>query len=124
MGHLSAAIADYATVAESRREQGGVAYGEALNELGYAQMLNWNMKQGISSMERGLELLNQQPPSGFTIRAMRKLALGYARGGRLLSAADLSVAAYDLAFKLGAYDQIGRLERLAHHFDRRRVWRR
>jgi hypothetical protein len=123
-GHLSAAIADYETVAESRREQGGAAYGEALNELGYAQMLNWNMKQGINSMERGLELLNQQPPGGFTIRAMRKLALGYARGGRLLSAADLSAAAHDLAFKLGAYDQIGRLERLAHRFDRRRIWRR
>jgi tetratricopeptide (TPR) repeat protein len=124
MGHLSAAIDDYRFGAERKREQGGAAYGEALSELGYAEMLNWNLKQGIKHMEEGLGLLNQQPADGFTIRAMRKLAYGYARAGRVVSALDLSNDAYNLAMKRGAYDQIGRVERLAHWIDRRKGGRR
>uniref|UniRef100_UPI0035CC2E28 DUF4062 domain-containing protein n=1 Tax=uncultured Bradyrhizobium sp. TaxID=199684 RepID=UPI0035CC2E28 len=76
MGHLTAAIADYNFVAESKREEGGAAYGGALSELGFAETLNRNLKKGISHMEEGLELLKQQPADGFTIRAMRKLAYG------------------------------------------------
>jgi hypothetical protein len=79
-----------------------------------------DLKQGIRHMEEGLALLNQQPADGFTIRAMRKLAYGYARAGRVVSALDLSNDAYDLAMKRGAYDQIGRVERLAHWIDRGR----
>lgn len=120
MGHLAAAIADYRSVAESRRERGGAGYGEALSELGYAEMLNWNLKEGITHMEQGLELLKSQPADGFAIRAMRKLAYGYARAGRLPSALDLSNDAYELADELRAYDQIGRVERLAHWIQRRR----
>jgi tetratricopeptide (TPR) repeat protein len=120
IGRLSAAIDDYRFGAERKREQGGAAYGEALSELGYAEMLNWNLTQGITHMEQGLALLNEEPASGFTIRAMRKLAYGYARAGRVVSALDLSNDAYHLAVKLGAYDQIGRVERLAHWIDRRR----
>jgi tetratricopeptide (TPR) repeat protein len=119
MGHLSAAIDDYRFGAERKRDEGGAAYGEALSELGYAETLNWDLKRGISHMEEGLGLLNEQV-DGFTIRAMRKLAYGYARAGRVLSALDLSNDAYDVAMKLGAYDQIGRVERLAHWIGRAR----
>ncbi len=86
-------------------------------------MLNGNSRQGVDFMEHGLELLNGEPPSGFTIRAMRKLAIGYARRGRFGKAIDLSSGAYDLAMKLGAYDQIRQLERLAHRIDRVSKWR-
>lgn len=124
MGHLSAAIVDYETVAESRRELGGATYGEALSELGYAQALNWNLRQGITQMEGGLALLNMAAPSGFTIRSMRKLARGYALAGKFVRALELANDAYDLAIRLGAYDQIGRLERAAHLIDQARVPRR
>jgi hypothetical protein len=105
------------------REKGGAAYGDALCELGYAEMLNGDRRLGVDRMERGLELLKAAPASGFTIRAMRKLALGYSRRGRLGRALDLSVEAYNLAMEIGAYDQIRRLERLAHRIDRIRRWR-
>ena len=121
LGEPGAAIADYETVAARRRNEGGPAYGEALSELGFGLVRNWKMKQGIAYMERGLDLLNQAPPDGFTLRAMRKLALGYAQAGSIARAVDLASATYELATKIRAYDQIGRLERLSHALDR---WRR
>ena len=122
-GKLDAAIKDYETVAAQARETGGPAYGEALSELGFAQMLNGNGRQGLDFMENGLELMRGEPASGFTVRAMRKLAIGHARRARFGRALDLSSQAYDLAMQLGAYDQIRRLERLAHTIDRARKWR-
>jgi len=82
IGNLDAAIKDCQAVVTERQVKGGATYGEALSELGFAQMLNGNSRQGVDFMEHGLELLNGEPPSGFTIRAMRKLAIGYARRGR------------------------------------------
>jgi tetratricopeptide (TPR) repeat protein len=122
-GNLDAAVNDYQAVVLQTREKGPSAYGDALSELGYAQMLKGNVRQGICHMEEGLELLNKEQASGFTIRAMRKLALGYARRGAFVRALDLSASAYDLAMELGAYDQIRRLERLAHRLDRRRIFK-
>jgi hypothetical protein len=74
-----AAIRDYEFVMGGVREKGGAAYGDALCELGYAEMLNGEGRLGVNRMEQGLELLKAAPPSGFTIRAVRKLALGYTR---------------------------------------------
>jgi tetratricopeptide (TPR) repeat protein len=121
-GKLDAAVRDYEFVVDQAREKGGAAYGDALCELGYAEMLNENSRLGVNRMEQGLELLKAAPASGFTIRAMRKLAVGYAWRGKLGGALELSAEAYDLAMKLGAYDQIRRLERLAHRIDRIRRW--
>lgn len=124
LGRLDAALADYEKVTEARRDLGGGAYGEALSELGHALLLSGKTRSGITLMEEGLELLCKEPPSGFRIRAMRKLATGYARRGRLIGAMDLAVAAHDLALEMGAHDQIRRLERLAKWLDKGRIWRR
>ena len=97
MGRLDAALKDYGKVAEARRERGGGVYGEALSELGYAMVLSGKSQRGIPLLEQGLDLLRAEPPSGFQIRAMRKLAVGYARRGKFLAALDLAVEAHDLA---------------------------
>lgn len=122
-GHMDAALTDYEKVAEARRDQGGGPYGESLSELGYAMLLSGRVGQGIDLMERGLDLLHKEPPSGFQVRAMRKLAIGYARGARIIRALEVASAAHDLAVKIGAYDQIRRLERMAKWLDRHIPWR-
>jgi hypothetical protein len=124
MGRMDAALADYTQVAEARREQGGPAYGEALSELGYAALLAGDRRRGVELMEQGLERLRAGPMSGFRIRAIRKLAVGYARRGKISAAVDLAVEAHDAAVVTGAHDQIRGLEKLAKHLDRGRFWRR
>lgn len=124
LGRLDAALRDYRKVEEARRERGGTVHGEALSELGYAMLLAGDSKGGVPLMERGLDLLRAGPASGFQIRAMRKLALGYARRGRLSGALDLAIEAHDLAVATGACDQIRSLERLAKNLDRARIWQR
>ena len=121
MGRKDAALVDYRRVAELRREKGRASYGDALSELGYAQFLAGERTQGLTRMEEGLLILKSAPPSGFQVRAMRKLAVGYARCMKFGSALDLAVQAHDLAAALGAHDQIRTLERLAKHIDRARI---
>ena len=53
---------------------------------------------------------------------MRKLAIGLARRGKLLSAIDLAAEAYHVAVGIGAHDQIRRLERLGKLVDSARSW--
>lgn len=64
-------------------------------------------------MERGLELLRSLPASGFTIRATRKLAVGYARTFQPRRALELLADAHEMATKIGALDQIHKAERIA-----------
>ncbi|UYN97538.1 MAG: hypothetical protein KIT25_11615 [Enhydrobacter sp.] len=108
-----AAIADYRRVAELRSEMGGASYGDALSELGHALVMAGNWRDGISTMEQGRELLRLEPPSGFAVRATRKLAAGYARTLRLGRALELAAEAHDMASTIGALDQIHGAERLA-----------
>lgn len=115
MGHSDAALKDYRHVAELRKGHGEPAYGEALSEWGYALMKTGERHQGVVQMERGLELLKSSSPSGFQIRAMRKLAEGYARCWKISAALTLASEAYDLAEGIGARDQIHSLQRLANY---------
>jgi tetratricopeptide (TPR) repeat protein len=113
LGNAEAAIADYGKVVQARKHVGGGVYGEALSELGYAHIVARHKREGLNELERGVELLMEDPRPGFSIRAMKKLAVGYARSGNPLKGLDYAIMAYDTAKKLGALDQIGRLERLA-----------
>ncbi len=122
LGRKEAALADYERVAERRRDQGGASYGEALSELGYAEVMAGEKAKGLARMEEGLLLLKAAPPSGFMVRAMRKLAVGYALCMKPGAALDMAVQAHDLALELGAYDQIRTLERLAKRIDQMRFW--
>jgi hypothetical protein len=71
-------------------------------------------------LERGTDLMKDDPRPGFAIRAIRKLAVGYARSLDLRRALDYAVIAYDKAVETGAYDQISRLERIAKRIARLR----
>jgi tetratricopeptide (TPR) repeat protein len=115
MQRLDAALHDYQRVAENRKERGGQAYGEALNEWGYALLKRGEKRQGIELMEAGLEFLQNGKPSGFRVRAMRKLAEGYARCWKFRLALDLAAEAHEVAVAIGAYDQIRLLERFARY---------
>lgn len=113
MGQIDAALQDYQAVAERRRDRGTEAYGQALNEWGYALVKAGQRRLGMAHMEEGLDLLRSGPPSGFQIRAMRKLAVGNARNGKIFRALDLIVEANAVAERIGAHDQINALQRLA-----------
>jgi tetratricopeptide (TPR) repeat protein len=123
MGLKEASIRDYQQVVDLRREGDNASFGEALSELGYAHVLFGNPKQGVALMEQGLDRLNQAPASGFHVRAIRKLAIGYARCWKFSSALDRAVEAHDMAQRLGALDQIRTVERLAARIDVMRRWR-
>ena len=124
MGLKEASIRDYQRVVDLRRERDDASYGEALSELGYAYVRFGNPRQGVALMEQGLECLNRVPASGFHVRAIRKLAIGYARCRKFASALDRAVEAHDMAEKLGTLDQIRTVERLAARIDAMRRWRR
>jgi len=113
MGRPDAALTDYRRVVELRKDRGGTAYGEALSQCGYALLKTGQKQRGVTQMEEGLELLKSGQPSGFQVRAMRKLAEGYARSWKFSAALDLDAEAYDLALTIGAHDQIHTVERLA-----------
>jgi tetratricopeptide (TPR) repeat protein len=120
LGRTDAALNDFRAVVDARREQGGPAYGEALSEFGYAMLRAGQPKRGLEKMEKGLELLQLGPPSGFQVRAMRKLALGYARCWKPVAALDLAADAYGVAEEIGAYDQMRQLGRLFAYLHKRR----
>ncbi len=120
MGHADAALADYQRVAELREGRGGPSYGEALSEWGYAMLKTGDKHRGITQMGKGLELLRAGQPSGFQVRAMRKLAEGYARCWKVAAALDLASEAHDLARRIGAHDQIHPLQRLAKYVTKQR----
>lgn len=124
MGHSDAALSDYARVVDLRKVRGGPAYGEALSELGFALLLAGHRAKGLDHMEEGLSLLKAAPASGFQVRAMRKLAAGYARCGKFGAALDTAAQAHDLADELGTRDQVGTLERFAKRLERFRIGRR
>ncbi len=121
LGHEDAALKDYQLVAERRKDQGGLAYGQALSEWGYALVKTGNKQDGVAYMEQGLDLLNASPKSDFRVRAMRKLAEGYARCLKIKAALDLATETHDLAIRIGTYDQIGPLERFAKTLDKFRL---
>lgn len=111
-------LKDYERVAENRKERGGQPYGEALNEWGYALLKTGKKSQGVARMEAGVELLKAGPPSGFQVRAMRKLAEGYTRCLKFRAALDVAAKAHDLAVKIGTHDQIDFLDRFAKRLGR------
>ena len=118
MNRHEAALSDYEYVIERSRECGDPPLGEVLSESGYAMLRSGDKRRGVSRMEEGLELLEISPQLASRVRAMRKLAEGYFQCGKIGQAIELAGKAYDLAFTIGAYDQIGPLERIARRWNR------
>lgn len=118
LGDRPGAITEYAAVAEARRDHRAGVFGEALSELGYALVMSGRRNEGLAAMERGVELLLRDPRPGFDIRAIRKLAVGYALCAEPVHAFHYAVMAYDRAEQTDARDQITKTERLAKSLDR------
>jgi len=85
-GKLEAAVKDYETVAAQARETGGSAYGEALSELGFAQMLMRHLKPDGTGDERivrrALQAVEQQSDR-LSRLVSRLLDVARIEGGRL-----------------------------------------
>jgi hypothetical protein len=128
-GDLVGAINDYKTMLDLRQgcEEGSdQQIGEAKCELGFAMVMNGHSGAGVRMMESGLGMFDPNKPDGFQVRAMRKLGRAYLRAGSPISALRTLEKAYELAQRRGLYDQIGRLDQMAHQISKvlRRGWAR
>ena len=112
-----AAIADYREVARARADLEGGSYGEALVELGFAQVFAGQGREGLGAIELGIDFIRTDPRQGFEVRALRKYSIALLRGGNILKALDYAILAYDKAIQYGAFDQISRLERFAKRLE-------
>lgn len=115
------AIEDYEAVVRLKGDEASSlqGVGEAKSELGYALVLAGARRRGLGLLEEGDELLTLDPPSGFAVRAKRKLGVGYLRCGAPRLALRTLAEAHQIAVHYGMLDQIGPLERAAAWLDRR-----
>ena len=107
-GNTDTAISDYRNVLSLRRDagEGPGRIGEAQSELGFAQFRAWDVKEGFRNLEDGVDLLGRGSPSGFLVRAKRKLGLAYLAKGAVHCGLNELAAAYRIAVDLEMHDQI------------------
>ncbi|MDO9223613.1 MAG: hypothetical protein Q7U20_07865 [Caulobacter sp.] len=116
LGDRAGAIADYERTVELREgsEQATPAeIGDAKSELGFALVLAGNRKRGLSVMEEGIAFLEKEPPSGFLVRAKRKLGRAYLLAGSPQLALVTLSEAHDTATRYGMLDQVSQIDRVA-----------
>lgn len=106
---LSKAVADYEEVVKLRRadhaDEGAI--GEGLSELGFGYLCQGHLRKGTRYMEEGASLLvGSAIRTGFTARALRKLALGYFLTGRFQLGRTVKAQARQLAIGIHANDQV------------------
>ncbi len=108
LGHFFKAVDDYRTTLELREKSDApeTQIGEALSELGFGYLFLGRWIKAVNCLERGVKMLEQTPPSGFLVRAKRKLAIAYRVTGRLTKARELKAEADRLAMSIKALDQM------------------
>jgi tetratricopeptide (TPR) repeat protein len=108
LGHTSACVKVYETVLQIRRERNAPAnvIGEALSELGYAQLRNCRFRRGLRLCEEGVERLREDVRPGFLARGLRKLAVAYLLNGKIWKAYEARRQARDVAVHFGLRDQM------------------
>lgn len=113
-GDYIGGIADYRRVVELRRKEGASAddIGQAMTELGFALVFNGNRGEGLKLMEDGL-MFFEGKPTGFLIRAQRKLGRAYLRAGSPIRAIEMLSKARANAEATGAMDQIQQIDHIA-----------
>ncbi|WGM39755.1 hypothetical protein [Caulobacter sp. NIBR1757] len=122
MGDRKSAIADYERTVDLRRNHEAAtpgSIGDALSELGFALVRSRQTRRGLDLMEEGVALLESEPPSGFLVRAKRKLGRAYLMAGAPLLALDTLSDAHELATRYAMLDQISQIDRLAGRINRR-----
>lgn len=99
LGDKASAIREYRASLDERISSGASAasIGETEAELGFAMLLSGDVKQGCALMERGVSAIATSDAYPFTVRARRKLAVGYALSMRPLLAWREISEAYALA---------------------------
>lgn len=80
--------------------------GEALSELGFGYLFLGRWFKAVNLMEQGVKLLEQAPPSGFLVRAKKKLSVAYRVTGRLSKARETMDEANKMAISLNILDQL------------------
>lgn len=120
VGDKEGAITDYRRALDRRESIEGAdaaAIGEAMSELGFALVRTRKYNEGLSLMERGLDLLQAGPITGFVVRAKRKLGRAYALAGAPRHALGELADAYQIALEHGMEDQLGKIDKLARQID-------
>jgi len=114
-GDAQGAIDDYRRVVELRRgseQASDEQVAEGLTELGFALVFAGDGAEGLKLMEEGMNLF-RGPPTGFLVRAQRKLGRAYIRAGAPKRALETLELAHDTAIATGSMDQISRIDQLA-----------
>jgi hypothetical protein len=115
-GDTAGAIADYRQVVALRTDVEKASdddIGQAKTELGFALVFAGRRAEGLKEMEDGISLFSGEP-TGFLIRAQRKLGRAYLRAGSPQRALDVLAQAYDNAVATGALDQGSQIDKIAH----------
>lgn len=99
LGDRRGAIREYRASLDERIASGAsaAAIGEAEAELGFAMMFARDIRQGCALMAKGVASLAATDSHPFTVRARRKLAVGYALSMHLQLAWRELGLAYELA---------------------------
>ena len=108
LGRFFKAVDDYRTTLKLREKSNAPEsqIGEALSELGFGYLFLGRWFKAVDYLEKGGRLLEQTPPSGFLVRAKRKLAIAYRVTGRLVKAREVKAEAERLALNIKALDQL------------------
>jgi hypothetical protein len=123
LGDKAGAIADYEktlTLRENHEAATPAQIGDAMTELGFALVLDGQRRRGVKYLENGVSLLEGSRPTGFLVRALRKLGRGYFLTGSPRLALATLARAHELAVQLDMRDQIGSLERTSARIERYR----
>ena len=125
-GDTAGAITDYRQVLALRTGAENALkhdIGQAKTELGFALVFAGRRAEGLKEMEEGIELFGDEP-TGFLIRAQRKLGRAYLRAGSPQRALGVLALAYDNALATGALDQVSQIDEIAHHLSHMLIGRR
>lgn len=108
------AIRDYQQALDIRRErgEGPAGIGECEVELGMACLRAGRLRQAERLLETGVERLRCTKPSGFTVRALRKLSLFYGVTLRWRESRETLAEAWRIATDLGLQDQIDQIRKM------------
>jgi hypothetical protein len=115
-GDHHGAIDDYRRVVDLRtgaEHASNDDIGQARTELGFALVFAGRRSEGMHEMEEGINLFSGEP-TGFLVRAQRKLGRAYVRAGALHMAIAILSRAYENAVAIGALDQVSQIDRFAN----------
>lgn len=107
LGRVTEAISEYDAVLKIRHKKAAsdASIGEAMSELGFGYLRQWNLPKGLQYCKEGVALMRNGASAGFLARGLRKLSLAYLVNGKLLKAHDAWHESKKVASKYGAFDQ-------------------